>query len=328
MNVERICDIFKQYSYSLEIIKYSDLDLNRSYQDYFVLYQTAEDIGVFYKDYIEDIAYYLELQGAILLPRYTYLLAHHNKNFMELLRSRFKDSRYKTIKSKLYGVASDAIAEIERFPVVLKSAEGSGSQFVFLAKNKIDFNQKVNKLSGVFLVNDFHSLKEFIIYRTSLALLNKVQTIYRRYPFYRKKFIVQTYIDGLQGDYKVLYFCGKYYTMYRKNRENDFRASGSGMLYPLHENEMPEGLLGVLDFARGFTFEVDFPIIGMDVGFDGKNYHLFEFQCMHMGTSAIQGSDCWHEYRNGKWIKLSGKSNLEEEFCRSIHEYIQALKNQ
>ena len=95
--------------------------------------------------------------------------------------------------------------------------------------------------------------------------------------------IVQPFIPGLHGDYKVLIFGRKYYTLYRKNRENDFRASGSGFFYdvPLEEHE------GLLNFARKITREIDFPIFGMDIAFDGKDYHLLEFQVIHLGTPPL-----------------------------------------
>jgi hypothetical protein len=107
--------------------------------------------------------------------------------------------------------------------------------------------------------------------------------------------------------------------MYRKNRKNDFRASGSGQFFEVSAQEMT----GLLDFARKMTLEIDFPIIGMDIGFDGKSYHLIEFQMIHIGTSALQRSKFWHEYQDGRWIKIEGASNLEDEFSRSIDTFIQ-----
>ncbi len=325
MDVGKIMTRLQEYGHSVEIVKYSELNLSREYKGCYCLYQSSEDIGGFYKDYIEDIVYFLQMKGAVLLPKFDFLLAHHNKNFMELLRDSFKDPRFKTIKSNIFGTGGEALSRIAQYPVVLKSAEGSGSYYVYLAKNKSELEKKVRKLSGVFLVNDLVSLIEFIIYSVCLKLFNKVQTRYRKYPFYRKKFLIQNFIEGLQGDYKVLYFGGKFYTMYRQNRERDFRASGSGKFIleiNAYENQ------GLLEFARKLTEEIDFPIIGMDIGFDGTNYHLFEFQCVHIGPIALQASQYWHEYIDGKWVKYTGPSNLEEEFCRSINDYVQNLERQ
>jgi hypothetical protein len=164
---------------------------------------------------------------------------------------------------------------------------------------------------------------EFVICKIFLQF--KIKTKYRLYPytFYRKKIIVQNFIRGLQGDYKVIYFGGKYYALYRKNRDNDFRASGSGKLYPVDEKELP----GLLEFARKLTLEIDFPIIGMDIGFDGERYHLFEFQCIHIGPYTLQASQFWYEYIDGDWVKGIGSSILEEEYCRTIHNFIKNWKS-
>ena len=322
MNVDVICDRLTQYGHSVEKQKYAELDLTKSYRGYYVLYQTVEDIGLFYKSYVEDIIYFLERQGAIPLPGFALLLAHHNKCFMELLRTSLCFEGFKTIHSKLFGTAEEALEQTHEYPLVLKSAEGYGSRGVFLARDRKEFIKIVKALSGVFIVNKLSDVKEFLIYRLASNLLHKVQTKYREHTFYRKKFIVQNFIEGLKGDYKVLYFGGKYYTLYRENRDHDFRASGSGKFSPVPEEEIS----GLLEFCRRLTLEVDFPIIGMDVGFDGRQYHLFEFQCIHIGPYTLQYSQYWHEYHDGSWVKKEGRSNLEEEFCRSINEYIQQIE--
>jgi hypothetical protein len=43
---------------------------------------------------------------------------------------------------------------------------------------------------------------------------------------------------------------------------------------------------------------------------------------IHIGTSALHRSKYWHEYHDGRWVKLEGLSNLEEEFSRAIYNYI------
>ena len=287
MNIEKICLYLTKHGYSVEKCCYSELDFNKTYKGYHVLYQTSEDVGLFYKNYIEDIIYALEMQGANLLPKFKYLRAHHNKNFMELIRNNFKYEGFKTINSKLFGTAEEAIKLIDKFPVVIKSSEGSGSRKVTLASNRLDFEKKVKDISGVFIVNNFKSVKEFIVYITCLKLINKVQTLYRSHTFYRHKFIVQNFIESLIGDYKVIYMGGKYYTLFRLNRENDFRASGSGEFFPVDDTKIK----GLLDYAKKLTQEIEFPIIGMDIGFDGQKYHLFEFQCIHIGPYTLHASE-------------------------------------
>lgn len=77
----------------------------------------------------------------------------------------------------------------------------------------------------------------------------------------RKKFIVQNFIEGLDGDYRVIIYGEKYYRLYRKNRENDFRASGSGDIY--FDIELPKGLL---DYSRILYKKFNTPYVSLDIG--------------------------------------------------------------
>ncbi|WP_418792199.1 hypothetical protein [Phosphitispora sp. TUW77] len=319
MNVELISNYFMNKGYIVSVLKYSEIDFNKDYQGVYVIYQTSEDIGTFYKDYIEDIILFLECKGAILLPNLHYFRAHHNKNYMELLRYTFKNDEMKSIRSKLYGNGIEALDDVQEYPIVVKAAEGAGSQNVSAAYSPKDLKNVLNLLSAVFIVNSFKSIKDFLIYYICGKLFGKVQSGYRNYTFYRKKFVIQNFIPYLNGDYKVLFFGGKYYTLYRKNRENDFRASGGGRLFSVPDEEN----LGLLNFASKVVSEIDFPVIGMDIGFDGSNYHLIEFQMIHIGPYALHVAENWYEQKENQWIRQDGRSNLEEEFSRSIYEYIE-----
>jgi len=325
MDVGKIRDFFISRNFNVKVCKFSELDLNDNYKGYYILYQSSEAPGSFYKRYIENLIYFLEKQGAIPLPRFEYLKAHHDKASMEFLRMGFRDKSLKNVKSLCYGSWVDARNYSSVFPVVIKSVSSSASAGVYLARNKTDYDKLVKKAGKI------------IIAQGPLDLLikyfkNVVKKIIKFLDKSKEKFywslntapvstplVVQPFIEGLKGDYRVLIFGRKFYMMYRKNRDNDFRASGSGMFYDVPEKEHE----GLLNFARRITAEIDFPIDGLDIGFDGKEYHLIEFQMIDIGTSALQRSDFWHEFHDGKWIRYDGKSNLEEEFSGSICDYIE-----
>ncbi|WP_019679570.1 hypothetical protein [Ruminococcus flavefaciens] len=319
MNISKLKKLFKGYEFDVVVKRYSDIDFNMNYSGYFVVYQTSEDIGSFYKDYIEDILLFLQDSGAILVPEFKYFRAHHNKNYMEMLRYEFKNPELKTIKSHFYGNGMEALKNTEHYPIVVKAAEGAGSRYVLGAKSKKELEDSIKKLSGVFLVNNFKTAKEFFINYICGSLFGKVQEKYRSYTFYRKKIVVQNMIEGLSGDYKVLYYGGKYYTLYRKNRENDFRASGGGRLSQMSVKDSER----ILVFAKKVVDEINAPIIGIDMAYDGIKFHLIEFQMIHHGPYTLQASDGWYEYSDSEWKYIKGKSNLEEEVARSIAEYIE-----
>ncbi|RAV13806.1 hypothetical protein [Paenibacillus contaminans] len=320
MDIDKLKRLFISKGYNVNVKQFSEIDFNNSFADHFVIYQTSEDIGQFYKKYIEDIIYLLQMLGAIVLPGYQYLKAHHNKGFMELLRNTFSDVSLKSISSKYYGSTFEALKHDHlKLPVVIKQNSGAGSEGVYCARTESDYRKYIMKSSKTILGSSYYNL-------CSVALKNNIKKVLAVIdPKYKKRvkkiqrpIIVQNFIQGLSGDYKVLYFGGKYYTLYRQNRDNDFRASGGGRLYevPVEENAP------LLDFAKKLVNEIDFPIIGMDIGFDGESYHLIEFQMIHLGPYTLQRSNYYFIWEDNKWKCVENKSNLEEEFARSISEYI------
>jgi glutathione synthase/RimK-type ligase-like ATP-grasp enzyme len=323
MEVDKIKRFFTAKDFNVVIKKFYELDLTEDFSGNYVLYQTSEAPGSFYKRYIEDLIFHLEKQGAIVLPGYEYLKAHHNKIFMEMMRIRFSDDTLKTVKSRCFGSWVDAQNYQPEFPVVIKQSSSSGGAGVFLARDRSEYNKYLRLAGNVITsqrVTDLFIDFFKILFKKITKYLYPSRSKYVKYDTtpVSNPVIVQTFINGLSGDFKVLVFDRKFYAMYRKNRDNDFRASGSGKFYEVPEKEQE----GLLDFARKITLEIDFPIIGMDIGFDGKEYHLLEFQMIHHGTSALQRSKFWHEYRNGKWVRIDGISDLEEEFSRSIYNFL------
>lgn len=323
MDINKISDWFRGKDYDVRVCKFSEFNIDADYRDVCILYQTSEAPGTFYKRYIEDLVFFLEKKGALVLPCHEYLKAHHDKVFMEFLRKGFADESLKTIKSVCYGSWVDARNYNGEFPVVIKQASGSGSKGVYLAYNSKHY-RKYSKRAGRILISS--GLRDLIVTSFKNLVKNTIKLIYPSRSGYvqyntdpvSSAIVVQNFIAGLKGDYKVLYFSNKFYCLYRANRRNDFRASGSGLFYDVPEDEQE----GLLCFARRLTLEIDFPVIGMDIGFDGKKYHLIEFQMIHLGTSALQRAGYWHEYCDGRWVKHVGASVLEYELARSFHEFI------
>jgi len=323
MDVDKVKTFFLVKDYSVSVYKFSDFDWSEDYHGVYILYQTSEIQGSFYKRYIEDLVYFLEKQGAIALPKYEFLKAHHDKIYMELIRSKFVDESLKTIKSMCYGSWIDAQNYNFSFPVVIKQISSSGSDGVFLAKNRKEYIKCIKKAGNVLIAK---SLKDLCIDYLKKAVKKTIKYFVpskSKYLTYETapmstSIIVQTFIEGLKGDYKVLIYGRKYYTLYRKNRDNDFRASGSGKFFVVPEVEQE----GLLEFSKRITCEIDFPIIGIDIGFNGKEYHLLEFQTIHLGPYTLQSSLFWHEFHDGKWIKYEGVSDLEEVFSEAINDYI------
>ncbi len=316
MDVPRIVEDFQKRGYEVSVKSFSKVKFDEDYTGTFLLFHITEDRLLVYKSYICDIILFLKSRGAQPLPDYDYVRAHHNKVYMEMLRQNFQNKELKTIHSRLFGNAKEAInaADELQYPVVIKASSGSGSDGVAKADNKEEYIKKVYDIgTGVFYRNK-KEYSKILIKKVLERLGNKKHF----YPRYFSKIVVQNYIPNMPGDYKVLFFSGKYYTLKRLNRKNDFRASGSGRLFPVPDNEID----GILDFSEKIVEEISFPIVGIDLGYDGKQYHLLEFQFIHLGPYALLHSEYYHIREKGMWKKIYAVSNLEDEYVRSIDEFI------
>lgn len=318
MNTSKMKELFEKEGVECSVLNFSELDLSLDFKGDYFLYQTSEDIGQYYRSYITDVLLVIKSKGGILLPNFDYYYAHHNKCYMELMRSQFKNEELKSIKSRVYGTLQDGIDNENEFPVVIKCASGSASQGIYLCKDKKEFIKNTKKITKCERENKVKKLLIFLKHKfIDKANVESKETIFR------KKYIVQDFVPNLNGDYKVLYFGGKYYTLYRKNRENDFRASGGGRLFVCNEEEEK----GLLDFAKKVVEELDFTIIGMDIAFDGEKYHLLEYQFIHLGPYTLQTAEYYLKEDNGSFVRIYEKSDLETEFVRSILLYIKEKYN-
>lgn len=309
MDLKLIESEFKKHGFEVNFKYYPEIDLRDDFSNEFIIYTSSEDDKVFYKSYIEDIIYGLELKGATLFPPFKLLKAHHNKVFMEILRDVSKNQEIKKIKSRYFGT----MEEFQRFqknidfPVVVKSAAGASS----LGVRKIDSPSEalpiIYKLSSS--KNFSFDIKDF--------LRSKKHPGYKRESKNRNKFIIQNLLPGLTKDWKILIFWDKYYILERNAKENDFRASGSGIIkYP---ETIPDG---IFDFAQKIFSEFDQPFFAMDIGFDGQEYILIEFQALYFGTHTLDTAPFYFKKEKNSWMKYEEKSIVETELVSSVVNYI------
>lgn len=318
MDKELLKTYFNEKGYNIEYLSFSDIDFRvMNFNNQYVLYTSSEDKNYkynHYKSYIEDICYALQLHGAILIPEYKYLRAHSNKVFMELLRDLSNLQSIKNIKSYHFGSLEEFKKKEQMFESkqVIKGAEGSMSQSVSLANNQNQLMKQSRKISRS--KDIFNELWD-----RGRSFKHKG---YIRDSKYRKKFIIQNFIEGLSNDWKILVFGKKYYISCRETRKNDFRASGSGKV--IFREDIPEG---ILDFAKNAYHCFNVPNISIDVAFDGKEFYLIEFQALYFGSQVVEHSPFYFTKENSRWIIHKGKSILEKEYVNSIDLYIRNRRN-
>lgn len=251
MNTDAVRKKLEDFGYSAIVKGFSEIDFAKeNYKDFFILYQSTEDPDLRYKDFIEDILLGLKMSGAHLIPCFEYFRAHHNKVFMEILRERMNYGGH--IKSLYFGTLEELIKSEYKFsyPVVVKPGAGSKSENVSLAHDRRRLFKLSSKISSSFtLVNTIRVIKSILNLRSYKLISNN-----------RKKFIVQEFIPGLSGDYKILVYGKRYYVIQRENRPGDFRASGSWLLsFPeIVSNEL-------LDFTQSVFEKSNTPFMGVDI---------------------------------------------------------------
>ena len=312
LNVMYIKDYFTNAGYVVDVISYSTFDYSKNYSDYVVLYTSAEDYCGGSKAFIEDILVHLQNQGAILLPEFKYFRAHDNKVMMEILRKGFSDENLKTICSDVWP-SYEALqrAEITEYPIIVKRTGGAGGEGVFLAQNQKELYKYAEKVSRLTNMLQFYYL----------SCVNMKQRLFHKKPvrIHNTKFITQNFITGLDGDYKILVFGEHYFVLHRLNRENDFRASGSGRF----TSDNSENVEVVLEFAKSCRKEITAPWVSLDICYDGVKCHLIEFQCISFGFKTMSMSELHYVQENGQWKIVEGKVVPEEEFCYSVRYYLE-----
>jgi len=307
VDIDKLTAEFLKAGFELVVRPFSGVNLReQNYKNEWVLYQSSEDPGLFFRSYVEDIVFGLLVQGAKLIPSFEYFKAHHNKHFMEILRDLCGISEIKNIEARRYGTFEEYqkdLSNLKERTYILKSSETSKSKGVFLLrtlKDKLKFPERVSRTFS--LKNWSYLLEEIKTGKKLLKISN-----------HRKKFILQPFIEDIKGDYRIVVYNDKYYVLYRENRRNDFRASGS-MLFN-YDVVIPDGLL---DYAKKVFSGFNAPFMALDVGVKGNDFFLFEFQFLSFGQYTIEKSSFFYSLENGGWKKVFEKPNLEREIAASV----------
>ena len=309
---------FLNLGYKPIFLNYSEIDFSKiNFKNKYVIYTSIEDSGLFYKDFIEDVIWGVNLQGGVLIPRLELFRAHHNKVFMEVLRH--VNNIDKNITSQYFGSLTELIKQKRNFkyPLVIKSASGAGSKGVKLVKNYKDLIKAAKVLSNTNYWFDY--LTEKVLY--VMRLYQTKKTI-KTESIYRKKIITQNFIPSLKGDYKILIFGDIYYIFQRHNRKNDFRASGSGPSKYLYgkKAEIP---IGIFNYANNIYEKIGAPNLALDIAFSQGAFYLIEFQAISFGTIGQYSSNEYFKLNNnGDWEMIEETIPLEKVYAQSIIKFI------
>ncbi|GJQ22152.1 MAG: hypothetical protein HBSIN02_25070 [Bacteroidia bacterium] len=283
--------------------------INSTFSGQFVVYTSAEDDGLFYKDYIEDILLGLQCKGAILIPKFEYFRAHHNKVFMEILRDVLNVEGTHNLRTRYFGTLEEFLREQHTFSgtSVIKPSAGSMSSGILLARGPEDHRMKAKKISKTRNLG--------LRFRDFLRQIRRKG--YVKESWNRQKFIVQEYVPGLAEDWKVVVYGKKFYVLNRAVRKGDFRASGSGRFR--YSEDVPTV---VLELSERIFQAMDVPWLSLDIAVANGTPFLLEFQVIYFGTSTLDFSEFWFTKEGPIWRVNKGRSVLEIEFAASLASYI------
>ena len=316
MDKKALSSYFSDLGIEIEFKNFHQLDFdNQDIKNNYFLYTSSEDIDGFYKNYIEDIVYGISLSGGIPIPEYKYLKAHHNKVFMEILRSQSSLETIKNIKSKHFGTLEEYQIDRDKSftdPIVVKPAGGSMSKGVTLNKTQNETKKSIGLISKSH--NIYQDVKDYLRRFKHKGYISNSRN--------RKKFITQNYVEDLKGDWKILIYSNKYYVLKRENREGNFRASGGGKLS--YTREVPKELLS---FSEQIYLSLKVPNVSLDICIRDNQYYLIEFQANYFGTYTIEYSEFYYKRNQDIWEIKEERSVLEKVYAESIADYINKIKN-
>lgn len=313
MDLNLLKEAFNKLNHEITFKYFHEIKNNPSfYVGKLILYTSSEDKYLLYKEYIEDIILFLENSGAKVIPSFKFLRANNNKVYMELLRGELKSANLMNTRSRVYGTFEELMLDIKKqsYPCVIKKAAGAMSEGVYLAKNELELIKYSRKVS-----DNSHFLSDVKDFLRAIK-----HNGYIKNSRHQNKFIVQEFIPNLNNDWKILIFHKKYFVLKRRNRKNDFRASGSGLLE--YTKDIPEG---ILDFSKLIYKDFKVPNLSIDVGYNGSEFYLIEFQAIYFGTYTLEYADYYFYDSESKWEIIEEKCQLENEFAESVSHYINMI---
>lgn len=280
---------------------------NLTFKDNDILIYTSSENEVI-RTFLKNNLFYLK-DKVKLIPSYDLLIAHEDKGFQEILKS----------KEGFGDLKGNYIFDIDKssldFPKVLKTSQGAGSSGVFLVRSL----KELAKIKSDFFTNDLR--------RQLIKLQRKIKlksADYETYKYRYKKFnlfVEQEFIPNLKHDFKVLVFGDRYFVLKRSIRKNDFRASGSGNF------EFIEPPREVLEYARKVALILDNPYLSLDIAQSDTGCHLIEFQGSNFGPYTLLNAPYRYVFQSDDWIEESNCKDLESNYAYGLNYYLKDKLN-
>ncbi len=304
---------YESLKYTYHEVFNKDIDL--SYLPIFYTFSQKTNL----RHYIGDIIHYLYMKNYNLIPELPLLLCHEDKGYQEILK---KMRGIESLNSLFFSSSDDLANYNIEYPIVLKTIDGSNGNGVFLIKSESDLMTTLNKWEKVTfsekidLMRRAHlRFKKFNEYPDYNSRVDAIQ--YEKHIKPERSFILQPFIPNLKYDYRVLVLFNQLWVTRRWNRDNDFRASGAKKFDSDFTAEP-----ALLDFAMDIFSKFKTPSLSIDVAYDGKEYHLIEFQAQHFGVNVIVKNKGYYYYENNEWKFKAVKPHIEKAIADCLIAYL------
>lgn len=276
--------------------------------------------------YINDVIFFLQSQGNLVIPSVELLRCHENKGFQECLKQSLGidslPAQYFSSKRELEHY------QIE-YPVVLKTITGSNGRGVFLIQNQTQLKAKLKEIEPRLSI----WTKLDLLRRKHLRLPKTFQGYehfdsrndfeqYRDYITPEQCFILQKFVSGLEFDYRVIVLGERFYVTKRLTRKGDFRASGAKRF--TFDFNAPDELL---DYARDIFAKFNSPCLSIDVGVKDNQHYLFEFQALHFGINAIVRGKGYYQYSSSGWKFTHQKTVFESALASALAYHLSKISH-
>ncbi len=323
IDTNKFINYLEEFGYNIEKSEFHKIlneNPNISGETIFYTFHQKSEI----REYIRDAMYSLNKNNNII-PSYDMLKCHENKGFQEILR---KSLSIEGLNSYYFSSCEELEKYEIRFPVVLKTVDGSNGTGVFLCNSKNDILNKISKFDKQDIFTKIDLFRRKYLRKKKQYPLYPEYTnesdyrLYSDYVKHEKRFILQEFVPNLKNDYRVLIIYDKYFVMKRHNRKNDFRASGAKKF---DINFVPEETL--LNKAKYYYEKFDSPFLSIDLLFDERDddYKLVEYQALHFGITSIIGNDKYFYYED-IWKDKPANNQFEYELAYGLDKYIREKK--
>lgn len=284
-DITMIADGLRSAGYEPIITHYEDHDLYRLIFDLNIKYcLPATSYLKGYRHLVNSVLSVLDYMRVELIPALPNILAYENKTLMIALANALDLPIPHT-----FTVATAEQMRLARsklgLPFVIKDPEGYGSQGVSLVDSHEAFE---------------HTVRQY--FRKRASGTEGVGSL-----------VVQQFIPGMEGDWKVIVVGNTAAALYRKVRKDDFRASGS------HIFEFRRPPKKVLNCAMQVCRNLIAPWVSCDIIETENKCFLVEYQCVHFGTTTTDKALFHFQLDDkGQWNEIKGPVDMEKNMVEAI----------